>query len=153
MPRKESEIGHDRAERWPRVDVLRATVVVIPIMWEMMQLQFTYSARREIGERDSWTCVNCGRSFRNGWMVQAAHFPDDHSPGQQDPNPANGRILCTGCHIIEHLQMDDYRSARLLWESMTVRTYDWIDAHGGQDEKPAFDHYEVAAGVKVPFEG
>lgn len=114
-----------------------------------MNSAFTYAARREIGERDSWACqCGCGRSYQQGWMVQAAHYSEKHQKAW-DNNPRNGRIMATECHLLEEIQRGNIWGAKELWKSQTIRHYEWINSHGGQDEKEPFEYYLQKAGVEV----
>lgn len=123
-----------------KTSVALAILGLVPML---LPLQFAYNARREIGERDNWTCQwpGCTRSFQKGWHVQAAHYMDEHKPGTFDTDTTAGRILCTEHHLKEHIEAGDIRSARLLWEGQSVRTYSWIKQHGGHDQKHSFEHY------------
>ncbi len=99
------------------------------------QAAFTYAVRREIGKRDNWTCQNCGKSFQNGWMVQAAHY--DHDPRKKKYNdPKNGRILCTECHIQDELDNGNKHTAALVRRTQTVYTYDRIKHPEKYGERP-----------------
>jgi len=64
---------------------------------------FSKSVRKEIGARDKWTCVDCGRQFRDGYMVHAAHKSEHHL--KSDPmydHPDSGDIRCVDCHQEQH---------------------------------------------------
>lgn len=93
---------------------------------------FNKWTRVEIGRRDKWTCQETGKQFRDGWMLQAAHYPDCHKDGWDD-NPDNGRMLCTESHIREEIRRGNLHGARLLHKSQTVRTYEWIAKQAGVD--------------------
>ena len=74
-------------------------------MMDLVPLQFTKSARYEIGRRDNWTCQNSGETFASGTMLHAAHYPAEHIRGHNDTNPAHGRMLSVREHLLEHVQM------------------------------------------------
>ena len=63
---------------------------------------FSYESRREIGERDNWTC-HCGRSFQEGWMVEASH--ENHFRDSFYDDPENGVIECRACHLNRSIQL------------------------------------------------
>lgn len=89
---------------------------------------FSRPVRQEIGERDNWTCQNCGKRFQDGWMVQAAHYDHDkRKPTYDDPN--TGRILCTLCHIQDELDHGNTHAAALLRRTQTIRTWSWTKNH------------------------
>lgn len=108
-------------------------------------LAFNRNTRKEILERDKFTCQHpdCTRSFYAGWHIQAAHYPDLHGTGDDDPEC--GRVLCTGHHIVEELLRGNEYGAKKLYMSQTVRNYDYIFKHSGQDQKPPFGFYIRAA--------
>lgn len=67
---------------------------------------FSKAVRLAIGHRDQWTCQvdGCGKQFRDGHMVHAAHYPEHHS--KSDPlydTTEGGRILCVEHHVQDHL--------------------------------------------------
>jgi hypothetical protein len=78
-------------------------------------LAFGRKTRQEIGQRDNWTCTfpGCRRSFKDGWIIHAAHFQHDrNNPGYDDPNM--GRMLCVEHHAIEELSRGNEPGAILL---------------------------------------
>lgn len=86
---------------------------------------FSYESRKEIGKRDGWTC-ECGRSFKDGWMVHASHL--DHERNEMYDQPEVGKIECVKCHIARHieihLEVDDlwsFNSLRLLTSLAVAR--------------------------------
>lgn len=109
--------------------------------------------RKEIFRRDKGVCqCGCGRSFDSGFMVQAAHFPDLHQY-QQDRNPNNGRILSTECHLKEEISRNNIKGARLLYESQTFRSFDWIIENGGMIIKdPTLDKISEISLAQIPFD-
>jgi hypothetical protein len=124
-------------------------------------MAFTFGARREIGNRDNWECQSdlCigieetghPRSFKQlapngGYHVQAAHirFPINMHQPKPDPDTEKGRILCSCCHISEHLAAGDIRAAKLLYRNQTIRNNEWIREHG-HDEKEDFEFYQQLA--------
>ena len=70
---------------------------------------FPVATRKEIGARDHWTC-ECGRAYKDGWMVEAAHYEGMEGAD----NPEAGRILCMACHLREHIAMGDMQGAGLI---------------------------------------
>lgn len=64
---------------------------------------FSKDVRKEIGTRDKWTCQDCGKQFKDGYMVQAAHESDRHHKGHPMYNdPTSGKIRCIDCHQAQH---------------------------------------------------
>lgn len=74
-------------------------------------LAFKLWVRKSIGRRDDWTCqdYSCDdgtgkpKSFKDGWMVDAAHKPEHHS--KDDPMydlPEAGDIMCVDHHQEQH---------------------------------------------------
>lgn len=67
------------------------------------QLAFSEPIAKRIGVRDHWTCQGCGRAFRDGWTVDAAHAPEHHC--KDDPiydTEEAGDIRCLDCHQHQH---------------------------------------------------
>lgn len=64
---------------------------------------FSLESRKEIGKRERWTCCQCGRSFHEGWMVDASHIDHEHNDSYDDPN--NGEIRCLICHLEYHIDL------------------------------------------------
>jgi hypothetical protein len=63
---------------------------------------FSRKSKHEIGKRDRWTCVECGREFQDGWMVHGAHNSDKHHKGPHYDKPSSGAIRCVDCHQEQH---------------------------------------------------
>lgn len=111
---------------------------------------FERGVRKEILRNDKWTCQaeDCltealtGRKaqWKRGWNVQAAHYPELHQR-EVDYNPDHGRCLCVSCHIQEEIERGNYNGARLLHSGHTIRNTNWIEKHGGQDEKMPLEWY------------
>ena len=92
----------------------------------------TISARKECGRRYNWTCQGTNdepcvwesvngkpASFKDGFWVTAAHFPDKHhltGKGYHDPDPDNARPLCSCCHGLEELDRGNLYGARKNFE-------------------------------------
>jgi len=109
---------------------------------------FSYESRQEIGRREKWQC-SCGRSFRDGWMVQASHYDHDKSSDHYD-DPDNGTISCITCHLRNHIELmlEDncawsYNSVRLLvlgaWNN-GLHTRRYYESDPDQLER---DRYEI----------
>lgn len=52
-------------------------------------------------ERDSWTCVKCGRTKAEGWQIHGAHIIAETSHATC-AEPDNIIALCARCHIRWH---------------------------------------------------
>lgn len=79
------------------------------LLWVLFG-EFPIDIRKAIGRRDRWTCQepDCGKSFQDGWMVQAAHYDDSdkEDPGYDDID--NGRILCIDHHRDDHRRKSEF---------------------------------------------
>ena len=93
---------------------------------QLSKTAFAISTRKEIGERDRWTCQgNDGEpciwetikgepaSWHQEYMVTASHYPETHN-GDKDTNPENGRITCIVCHVCEEVDRGNVGGATLL---------------------------------------
>ncbi|MEK0325940.1 MAG: hypothetical protein QQN63_09580 [Nitrosopumilus sp.] len=100
-------------------------------LWAIAFFAFSKRVRKEIGTRDSWTCVNCDKQFHDGWMVFASHKPDRHS--RSDPmynHPSSGEILCIDCEQERHSQgtslgREKDKQAVNKLETVDRRTFKW----------------------------
>lgn len=100
---------------------------------------FSPRARKEIGRRDRWTCVECGQEFADGVMQHAAHYLELHQNGTDD-NSDNGRILCVKCHLHEHiigLQRDFTHSTQ--WHENSLRLLANQAFHDGLHTKAFYE--------------
>ena len=115
-------------------EILSTLSVILGIV-ALSQFAFSVGPRKEIGERDNWTCTSCGKSFAKGWMVHAAHKPKHHSA--DDPlydDPKAGDIKCISCHIDQHekgtsLGIAGDQSALNLLRQLDPRTFTWRAVH------------------------
>lgn len=57
---------------------------------------FSGTDRREIFERDRWTCQSCGHVDRSGRSLEADHIVSVAFGGSG--SVANGQTLCRSCH-------------------------------------------------------
>ena len=89
---------------------------------------FSFSVRKEIGNRVGWECEHCGKSFWDGWLMDASHI--DHERNGNYDNPENGECLCLWCHYDYHIDMGDEYGAFLIMQRIESteggRTRDWI---------------------------
>lgn len=119
-------------------DTLKKTLTLLAPTIATAFLAFTafdIQTRKEIGQRDKWTCQHegCDRDFRSGYMVTAAHFPHKHQytgRGYHDNNPKNGRILCQLHHALEELDRGNPRGAQLVLNT-GIYTHEYEDSNGG----------------------
>lgn len=114
--------------------------IAATVLFLASRLAFTFRARREMGERDDWTCQETGKQFKDGWMMQAAHYPDEHQSAP-DEDISKGRMLSTEAHILEELRRGNMNGARGLWGDQTIRTYAWMKENDCIDEKKPFSYY------------
>lgn len=121
-------------ERSHSQEILSTLSVIFGIV-ALSQFAFSIGPRREIGERDKWTCQSCGKSFAKGWMVHAAHKPKYHDP--KDPlydTAKAGDIECISCHIAQHekgtaLGSAGDQGALNLLQGLDKRTFAYRAAH------------------------
>lgn len=108
-----------------RVDFLRPVRIAVAtglLLSEVLALQFTRGAREKMGRRDNWTCQKCGNTFRKGWMMHCAHYPERHTHGVEDPNIENGHVLDVRCHLIEHIGMFQEDPSQSTYQSLRLIT-------------------------------
>lgn len=110
-------------------------VATTAIAFEVSKYALTRAARKEIGERQAWTCQGVDGEpciheslsgdparFSEGFMVTAAHYKETHhlsGKGYHDPNPDNTRILCQADHACEHIDMGNNWGAQKLLDMGT----------------------------------
>lgn len=102
-------------------------------LFPIFALPFSKHIRMLIGKRDDWTCQEdgCDKSFRDGWMVQAAHNPEHHS--KDDPlydTVDAGEILCIAHHLLQHLGGTSLGKVKDAWAARQLsqtdeHTYSW----------------------------
>lgn len=75
---------------------------------------FSEEVRREIYKRDKYICQSCGKSCFDSeqWLIDAAHY--DHTRNDNYDNANNGRVQCRVCHLLETIDLKDYKGANLL---------------------------------------
>lgn len=107
------------------------TLIGLPTLLIMAFSAFSPKAREAILNRDNYTCQNCGQKggakSESKLRLHVAHI--DHQRikaakkgGHQKPKrsydkPDNGRVLCTLCHLDEHI----------LIAQAPGQTHGWID--------------------------
>ena len=113
------------------------TVAILGGIFFVSQLAFSRKVRKEIGQKNNWTCQadDCDKSFATGWMVHASHDPEHHH--KSDPkydHPSSGDIRCIEHHLEQHLEgttlkphQDDYAVRQL--EQTEERAKWWLDRH------------------------
>lgn len=102
-------------------------------------MAFVPWARREILKRDGFTCqadkcfgeyLGIGKlGWKNGFMIQAAHYPEEHQPFP-DSETSRGRVLCTTDHLLEEMTRRNWGGASLMWMGQTIRSKEWLEQHG-----------------------
>lgn len=110
---------------------------------------FSTRVRKEIGRRDRWECQwegGCDRSFKDGYMVQAAHYDHDKNNPDYD-NPNNGRILCNLHHAKEELERGNE------WGAQRILSSGIWNVHKARDEGynivPRIEELEEWDGVGI----
>ncbi len=92
----------------------------------------------QIGERDSWRCVRCAVvvSGQRGWDWAVHHRRARAAGGSRradTSSPANGLIVCTGCHA----WIESRRGLARIQGWLVRQGHDpagvsvWTDVHGG----------------------
>lgn len=90
----------------------KATLLGV-VIYEASNFAFSTKTRKQIGQRDNWTCQADGcddgtgkpKSFQNGWMVFAGH-EKTHDRGDADYDDASsGKIHCIEHEIQFHQQL------------------------------------------------
>jgi len=61
---------------------------------------FTKAARRGMFGKSSKDCVDCGRKWDDGWMLEFHHALAVFEGGSD--NPSNAVLLCRECHHARH---------------------------------------------------
>ena len=121
----------ERRARWAEIGF---SIASLGILCFALTTAFSTPVRKEIGQRDRWTCMDCGKKFSDGWMVHAAHLSEHHH--KSDPlydDPESGIILCVECHLKQHQEgtslgdKDQYAIMKL--ENTDRRTYKWRNSH------------------------
>lgn len=81
----------------------REVLETLPLLLSLAPafLAFSIRVRKQIGNRDHWTCQDCGDKFKDGVMVHASHYNHDHSLPSYDTSE-EGRIQCIDCHEAYH---------------------------------------------------
>ena len=121
-----------------RLKSVGKTVLLTVAIYEISKLAFTKKARHEILNRDNFIC--CGINgepcygetltgkptrFQDGWMVTAAHYPEEHhhsGRGYHDKNPDRGRCLCQICNSLEENDRGNEWGAKKLLEMGIYKT-------------------------------
>lgn len=63
----------------------------------LSRFAFSWQSKQEILQRDGYQCTKCGSTEH----LEAAHY--DHTRDEKYDNPDNGRLLCTECHLEDHI--------------------------------------------------
>jgi hypothetical protein len=90
-------------------------------------LAFSFGVRKQMIIRDNAECVECGKRFNDGWLLDCAHNDHDHSNPDYD-NPNNGRVLCLDDHLKHHIKIGDKNGAYLIRKRIE-------ETHGGRTRK------------------
>lgn len=93
---------------------------------------FSLDTRKKIFKRDQGECVDCGKRFADGWLMDASHYDHDHSSSEYD-SADNGRVQCLDDHLKYHEQLGDNNAIFLLRkrirETHGGHTRQWIEEH------------------------
>lgn len=107
------------AENRPNyLEIGMQSAAALGLLWIASNLPFSKYTKKEIGRRDDWTCQadDCDRSFRDGWMVDAAHNPDKHHKSHPEyDHPESGDIRCVDHHQQQHEQGTSLRPHQDRW--------------------------------------
>lgn len=137
-----------------------ATIAALAGAAFLSTLAFTREARTEILNRDGWKSVLSGKSWAEGYNLNAAHdtYPIDRHKRGDDTQVDHGHALTVEEHIIQELVRGNRRGAKLLHKNQTIMNYDWICRQAGihrrqlnqavidrHDPKLPFEEYEAMA--------
>jgi len=111
-------------------------------LWAISFFAFSRKIRKEIGDRDKWTCQGCGKRYEDGWMLHAAHNPNKHNSHYRDYNkPESGSMRCIDCHIKQHEKGTilgwklDGKAVRMLSKTER-RTKTWLQQNRNSNQPP-----------------
>jgi hypothetical protein len=125
---------------------------------------FPSHIRKEIGRRDHWTCQGRhGRecvisflnhdkpaSFKDGFMVTAAHNDHDHKNKSKYYSPTNGRVLCVFDHALDELERGNEWGALKQLE-MGVYTWSYLEENNKDQWYPTMMHLQQLLLTKPKF--
>mgnify|MGYP000066162893 CR=1 FL=1 len=78
---------------------------------------FPKSFRMAYGHSVGWKCEDCGRAWKDGWMLEFHHIIPTSAGGKDTSD--NCRLCCRTCHLKAHKRLrarnlDDPRSVGLI---------------------------------------
>lgn len=73
--------------------------LVVFALLNISTFAFSTRIKKEILKRDDHECVKCGANEH----LEAAHYDHDKRKGKYNKK-SNGRILCTDCHVEDHIE-------------------------------------------------
>jgi len=102
----------------------------IAAVYGLSTAAFSIGSRQTIIRRDSGECVDCGKRFDEGWLLDCSHVDHDHSKDCYD-NPNNGRVQCLDDHLKYHQELGDrngvYLIQKRIRETRGGHTRKWIE--------------------------
>lgn len=124
-----------RGNKWDKIKTIGTAIATGVVIYEASKFAFTKNIRREVLQRDSYTCqgVNgypCAwelvdgepASWRRGHFVMASH--KDHTRNGHYNDPENGVCQCKACHMMyEKLLGQNQTAIQLLNKSTTMYHY------------------------------
>lgn len=94
---------------------------------------FSFGVRKTIFKHDGGACVDCGKRFDEGWLLDCSHVDHDHSKEIYD-DPANGRVQCLDDHLKYHQEVVGdqggiYLLKKRIKETRGGHTRQWLVDH------------------------
>lgn len=88
-------------------------------------MPFTREQKKQWGAKRGWKCERCGRSFRQGWLLEW-HHKIPQSLGGKDVEE-NAILLCIGCHMNAHkaIEVGARISAQLIEKRLNTNHGRW----------------------------
>ena len=107
-------------------------LATVPFLLALSNSAFSIGTRKQMIKRDNGACVDCGKRFDDGWLLDCSHVDHDHSSELYD-DVNNGRVQCLDDHLKYHLSIGDINSANLIKkrirETRGGHTRAWLDQH------------------------
>ena len=66
-------------------------------------MSFPYGFRKTVGKKRGWKCEECGKTFREGFLLEFHHITPSSWGGKDTEK--NCQILCIFCHLRKHIEL------------------------------------------------
>lgn len=87
-------------------------IVTILLLGFIVYLALSRWQRIDVLKRDNFECVECDRTWEDGYMLEVHHIEPSHMGGTDEQE--NLETRCRPCHEQAHLDIDDKHSANLI---------------------------------------